>query len=229
MERSRFLRKSQRSVQKISEIFSAINFHAISLQNAPGLILRLFWVVVYFAGTVMTLLTCIDLYKQSKNNPVASSVVTMHNKTIMLPDSTICVPFSNAEAWMEYLRSDRNELDFYTDQLNLFFNDTETWHGMQEQQWPIEVIYLTQNYLSLIFNMENMRGYGSNLLNNTTNAKLQVIRDIFVPQMIIWNVKLGQLKEVFGKKFLDWVPITTTYNSGAYSVNLTEVVFVTTE
>ena len=231
MDRVRSLRKTkgQRRAHKISEIFTAINFHAISLQNVPGLILRLFWVVVYFAGTVMTLLTCIDLYTKSRENPLASSVVTMHNGTIILPDSTICVPFTNAEAWMDFLRGGKNELDFYTDELNLFFNETETWHGMQEQQWPIQVIYLTQNYLSLIFYTENMRGYGSNLLNNTfsaTDAKLQVISEVFVPQMIAWKVKLGELKEDFGKKFLDWVPITVTYNSKAHSVNLTKLMII---
>jgi hypothetical protein len=70
------------------------------------------------------------------------------------------------------LRNGIDEYDFCSNQLNLLLNSSKSGQGMQNesQQLPIEVIYLAQSYLYILFKTEDMRGYGSNSLNYTHNT-----------------------------------------------------------
>ena len=359
---SSFLKKGQRSARRLAGVLSFAKFDYKSLKKPKNLIRILFWAVIYIFGSILTLLSCIDLYRQWQQNPISSSVANINNKTITSPDPTICLPFYNYQALINYLMTgdsnktefcwealnafpswqemqntqwqdliqnltsgaldqtefyldalhlfstwqkmqntewqrliinllgeelyvdaqnffstfqkrqnrtwqalinhmmtgDLNQTVFYADAMNSFSswqkkqntawqalinnltsgeaNQTEfyvdalnsflSWQEMKNSAWPAAIIVLTQAYMNILYEIEGMRGYEDNLFNytqNTNDSTYQVMWRVLVPKLSEWKVTIGQFKNVFGRKFLEFYSMTVTLYSTVLGGNQTRL------
>ena len=225
------LTKGQRSAQKLANLCSFSHFDWKSIKSAPKkTVSKLFWTVVYVSGSILTLLTCKDLYNQWLQQPLSSiTVAGMRNKTITLPDVTICLPITtyDSENLIYTLEKESYSygMQFYTDALNSLFKNKSTWQEFQKFQWPASVVLLSQNFMSIIYEVETMSGYEENPISysqNATDSASQIIWRVLVPKLIEWKVTIGQFKIVFGQKFLEFYPINVALVTKALSGNQTK-------
>jgi hypothetical protein len=150
------------------------------------------------------------------------------------PNMTICLPFFQPQQLMDYLYGTRHQAKLITNALNSSFEKTASWQEFQTDPWSATVIVFSQAYMSTIYATEAMRGYEENPLNyiyDKDDITSQVISNVLVKKLLQWNVTLGQFKNVFGQKFLDFYPTTMTLLRSNQTKLLTnqELVLVTEE
>ena len=147
--------------KKLGEKFFAIDSNKTTLANALKIIKKLFWVIAYLAGFVISVMTCVYIYVQFENYPVSLSVYNVRNDTIILPDITICLPNFHAEQvgnfWMmqhDYTNAScmGNDCDAFGEALSyeLQWNYTYLWYEIKETEWSFPMLYFTQRYLGMV-------------------------------------------------------------------------------
>jgi hypothetical protein len=212
--------KGQRNLSKITDIYVVSQYVLNGGKAFRRLIAKSFWALAYLSGTVLTILTCVDLYNQYENYPFSSSVTNVHNSTIQPPDLSVCVPFDHnyivkrMDVYLNYTPTHYrfNSADFFENAIDAMFFEIFDWQAMHDVLFVGDITYLavSQTYLSIIFATEALRGFGGNPLSELDiedNDEMQAIRDHFLPQLIEWNITIGQVKQPFSDKFLHYYPI----------------------
>jgi len=106
-----FLSKGDKNARKfVHKIFTQIPINTAYTKSLSHFFKKLFWLIIYLLGCVLTIVTCYDAYETSSNHPVSISSTNFHNDTISLPDSTICLPFFHANEVVQCLGNDSTHL-----------------------------------------------------------------------------------------------------------------------
>ena len=124
-------------VKNVFEKMFNISFFRMSKSLIIKLIFeKIFWAAIYAAFGVLTVKMCIAYIQQLHDNPKSSSMEKVLNQTITLPMTTFCVP-------LDYAAFNVSADISFIDQLNISIFD----RGFQ---WPMPLLHVAQQYLSLV-------------------------------------------------------------------------------
>jgi hypothetical protein len=121
---------------------------------------KLFWTVVYTAGSVSTAIYCWGLIQQYISDQTQFNVAILFNKSIILPDAQLCFDLTNGPIYYSPNSKDVGRKMVLTNELENYFINQTTTVGNREnfldrnQNWPESLVFVSYLYISILTNYE---------------------------------------------------------------------------
>lgn len=185
----------------------------------------------------MTVWSCMDLYKNYRDNPVLQTSTTQRNDTITPPDALVCLRIANFTGLINYWKNEKDKdvnstmEEYYWKTVSKWLTES-SWDeklNPKNNDWPLAVLDVTQRYISNLYEVlipkdidydnDDNTQYPSLLQQLQNRNESDYVQEVLIDLLALNmkppnNVRIKELIDAFNRNFLNWYQLNVTVSNG---------------